>query len=98
MIEKVKPVVEYTYEVNNQKYTGSTISIEDRTLKVNSESKTFPWPDFTLNQKCTVYINPANPSDTVLVNKILPYRISHYAALTITGVLLMLIGIGLRYV
>jgi len=97
VIEKVKPVVEYTYEVENQKYTGSAISIEDRTLKVNSESKAYPWPNFTLNQKCTVYINPDNPSDAVLINTILPYRISHYAALSITGVLLMLIGIGISY-
>jgi hypothetical protein len=96
--EMIRPIIQYTYEIEGQKYTGTKLTLEDYSLKSSPESNSCSWPSFKQNQLHTIYVNPANPNNAVLFNKMLPYRVNHYAALSIVGIFLILLGAYLNYV
>ena len=98
MANKIKPSVLYVYEIDGDCYEGSRITLEDYTLISDPESKNNQWPNFESNSDCTVYIDPKNPENSVLVQKILPYRRNHYLSLSIIGVLLILMGLYINHV
>lgn len=97
LAEKVRPVVVYSYEVDGDSYSGSKITIEDSSLISNPESKMHPWPMLESNLSQPVYIDPEDPNNSVLLRKMLPYRANHYAAIAVTGVLLIIIGVYINY-
>ena len=97
-VEMIRPIIQYTYEIEGQKYTGTKITLEDYSLKSPPDSNSYSWPSFKQNQLHTIYVNPANPNNAVLINNILPYRVNHYAALSIVGIFLILLGVYLSYV
>jgi hypothetical protein len=97
-VDKIRPVVRYTYEIDGQNYVASRISLEDRSLFSDPDSKNIPWPDFAINSTIPVYVNPANLSHSVLLSRILPHRLNHYAAIAITAILLIMAGVCVKYV
>ena len=67
-------------------------------MKENPESDNLFWSKWSLGKTYPVYVNPANPQQAVLYRGLLPNRKSHYLALSIVGVLLIIIGGWVQYV
>ena len=97
MATYIKPSVLYSYDIAGSSYVSSRITLEDHTLISDPESNSYPWPDFEQNAACTVYVDPANPGNSVLLKHILPHRINHYISLSIAGALLILTGLYINY-
>ena len=97
-VEMIRPIIQYTYEIDGQRYKGSRLTLEDHSLKSNPESKHYPWPSFAQNESHHVFVDPNNPNNAVLITKMLKYRVNHYTALAIVGIFLFLSGLYISYV
>ncbi len=94
----IRPLIEYSYSFNGQDFKGHTISLEDHSLKEDSDSQNSIWSKWVKDQHCSVYVNPNNPQLALLYRDILPNRRNHYLALCTVGMLLIAIGSWVQYV
>ena len=99
----VFPVVKYEYLVNGELYEGNKVTFDKRNVfkeKVSypTYERTMPWDSWREGVELDVFYNPKYPSESVLIRVLLPYRKSHYIALTVAGFLLVIIGVILESV
>ena len=92
----VYPVAEYEYYVQDKKYVGTKISVERKNAwtLVDKVSQS-PWHQWVKGEKITVFFDPGNPTHAVLIPQLQPRRRSHLLALTLSGLLLVLVSIGI---
>ena len=91
------PVVEYEYSVNGKAFVGGNVTFDTRNIfkekfTEHKYEKYMPWDSWTIGKEVVVFYNSKNPSESVLIKDLLPYRRSHYLALVITGLILLSIG------
>ena len=91
------PVVEYEYEADGTRFQSTTVadSVKDIAVPVidgwgskTPESDKF-WHSWAKGTSVSVYVNPKDVSDAVLVPMPSKKRRSHYVALVVSGALLL---------
>jgi hypothetical protein len=97
------PVVEYEYEVNGKSLRGTKVAdavkdiavpvIDNLGSKVSDSDKF--WHEWVKGTRVTAYVNPEEPSESVLVPQLSKRMRSHYAAIMVSGVLLLFCWAGL---
>ncbi len=58
--------LEYSYQVENKKYLSSTLALQDLWIVTLDELKRYI-PDACPGQKVTLYYNPENPKESILI-------------------------------
>ena len=96
-VNKLRPRVRYSYLYSGCEYTGSQVTLEDRSLKAEASSNAF-WENWSLGSEITVYVNPRDPKESVLLRNPIVARKSHYMALCIVALLLFVAGGTFEYV
>lgn len=99
------PVVEYEYEIDGKSFRSTKVSDSVKDIAVPAignfgskipDSEKF-WHTWVKGTNVTAYVNPKDPSDAVLVPQLPKKRKSHYVALVVSGVLLLLCWGGLLW-
>lgn len=97
------PEIEYEYAVNGATYLGKTVSFEKENVwvpEVNSWGDPTPeekrwWLSLKPDDELSVYVNPSNASEAVLINDVVQVRRSHHLALMAGGLLVGLVWLFL---
>ena len=94
--ESIYPVITYEYVVNNVTYQGHNPSFDMRNLFKETNSAfggtTMIWESWKNDSIIEIFYNPRKPTESVIIRSLLPNRRNHYLALTVAGVLLVVIG------
>ena len=86
------PHVKYKYEVDGAQYVGEKVSLEKRNELIPGDNTDSYWDKWGPGENVVVYFNPLAPSESVLIPYLQSWRKSHYIALIVAGVLLMVVG------
>ncbi len=88
----IYPTTKYEYYVNEKKYINSLVSFEIENITKRKGSNEVFWGNWKKGNNVDIYFNPVNHSESVIIPNMLPHRRSHYLAIIISGVLLIVIG------
>ena len=97
-IPYIYPSVRYEYSVNGKSYISDRVGygIENYWVYLDQAwgSETKPqnvfWDNWKTGDSITVYVNPANTAMSVIVQALNKKRHSHYLAIFVSGILLLL--------
>lgn len=92
------PEIEYEYTIENKLYVSNTVGhgienywvpeYDDSGWKNKNEVKF--WNSWKKNTMIQIFVNPNNPRISVIVNKLKSNRKSHYLAIFVSGILLLI--------
>ena len=91
------PAVEYEYSLDGENYQGNKVSVEKQNVWITSEMSAWGiitpkwWGKLEAGDKVPVFINPNNPTESMLIKNLSKARRSHHLALVVSGIILMVI-------
>lgn len=99
------PEVEYSYLYNGTRYTNSCVTFEKQniwTCGYNNWGDELPeedkaWYAWSQGNNAEVYINPKSPQQSVLFPFITKKRRSHHMAVIVSGILIFVAWLLLKY-
>lgn len=89
------PVATYEYEIDGRTWQSDQVSLEKRNIWVpekDAQDQVIPassraWHDWAAGGEIEAFVNPARPSEAVLIRDMHASRYSHYRSFVVAGVI-----------
>ncbi len=63
------PEVQYEFFYNGKKYVSNDVAFHKRDISIRSDLEQYPWMNWEVGSNIRVYVNPNNPSKSVLITE-----------------------------
>jgi len=87
-----RPHVRYEYVVDGKSFNNNRISFDCANVEVPDEGQAGYWKEWNCGSPVNVFVNPNNPTETVLLPAPRRERSRHYRTVVLAGVLLIVVG------
>lgn len=85
------PVANYHYSYESHQYTGSRVAYDKKSIWSEDKNEIEELIK-RISENRVAYINPDKPNDSVILRTLSKHRRSHYLALILSGILIIVIA------